>query len=412
MATEASTLDKWMAQFDDFIEGLSLGEPLSAEERKKKTLEQLQWNQNRGAFGFGEKEITKAKKDLEEASGGPTPERDTSKGSNKMLPAGDGVRKQPSNRLPAGDGVRKPSEASPPGEITRKRTAGTASTRAASGGAAGDLMGGSAEPAPTRAASSASAGDLMGGSSSTPPATKPAGQTKAGGGVHGASIGERGAPENTQVAAMQSTIADLQERLAKMELSGGAGASGGASGAVSGTGLPSETGQLPGPPLLPDREDNPNYYRPGGAGPTASAADLEAKGFTGQTPEDFEAGKLAASAPPSKSPHAGYEEVAGGLGGGPMDPGAAAAIARGNQEDASRGGGNRGLMAALGGALGGAKDAVGGALGGALGGERQELKPEHQGKTNRELAALKRSGVNIYVEAPTGPQGPVSGTGF
>ena len=207
------------------------------------------------------------------------------------------------------------------------------------------------------------------------------------------------APEpepESQTSALQRRIEELEASLAKLQ---------GTAGRVE--------------HVLPDREQNPNYYRAGGAGPTLSAADLEARGYESQTPEEFEAGKLAASAPPSPSPHRGYEEVAGALGGGPMDPGAASAIAAGNQEDAARGGGNRGLMAALGGALGGARDAVGGvagAVGGALsaagGGPADPndmpLKPEHQGKTKRELAALKRMGVDIYQRTP---QFPIRGRG-
>jgi hypothetical protein len=331
---ESSTLDKWIAQFDDFIEGLSLGEPLSEKERNQKILDQLKWNQQRGLFGLGEDEIAKAEHAL--ATPGRDPKRPDEFGreGNKMLPAGEGVRKQPSNRLPAGEGVRK-------AEGPAKEDAGTWT------------QGYTKAPAKSRRPGLSGTLDM----------------------------GDAGAPrQDSAFTALQDENAQLKADLAEARAI--ASPPPGAQGAVSGTGMATEAGPAAPPPAA------------------------------GATP------------PPPPSPHA-----TGAFGsmvpkantmmlGNPADA-ASKAIAAGNQEDAARGGGNRGLMAALSGALSGAKDAVGGvagAVGGALsaagGGPADPndmpLKPEHQGKTNRELAALKRMGVDIYQRTP---QFPIRGRG-
>ena len=338
---ESSTLDKWMAQFDDFIEGLSLGEPLSQRERNQKILDQLKWNQQRGLFGLGEDEVAKAEEAL--ATPGRDPKRPDEFGreGNKMLPAGDGVRKQPSNRLPAGEGVRK-------AEGPAKEDAGTWT------------QGYTKAPAKSRRPGLSGTLDM----------------------------GDAGSPrQDSAFAALQEENAQLKADLAEARAI--ASPPPGAQGAVSGTGMTTEAGPAAPPPAA-------------GATPPPPPA----------------TGEFGSIAPKADTMMLGN----------PADA-ASKAIAAGNQEDVARGGGNRGLMAALGGALGGGlvggamggvKGALGGAAAGGLaghsgfltGGERQELKPEYQGKTNRELSALKRMGVNIYVEEPAGPQGPVSGTGF
>ena len=262
-----------------------------------------------------------------------------------MLPAGDGVRKQPSNRLPAGDGVRK-------AEGPAKEDAGTWT------------QGYTKAPAKSRRPGLSGTLDM----------------------------GDAGAPrQDSAFAALQEENAQLKADLAEARAI--ASPPPGAQGAVSGTGMATEAGPAAPPPAA-------------GAPPPPPP-------------------------PPPPSPHATGEfgsmvpKANTMMLGNPAD----AAIKAGNQEDVARGGGNRGLMAALGGALGGGlvggamggvKGALGGAAAGGLaghsgfltGGEQRPLKPEYQGKTNRELAALKRMGVNIYVEEPAGPRGPVSGTGF
>ena len=66
-----------------------------------------------------------------------------------------------------------------------------------------------------------------------------------------------------------------------------------------------------------------------------------------------------------------------------------AAIQAAGQQDAASGGGNRGLLAAIGSAFSGAKDAI-------TGGPRPPLKAQYKDLSNNELARLERQGIDIY----------------
>ena len=192
------------------------------------------------------------------------------------------------------------------------------------------------------------------------------GQSAAEGGAHGGTIGEK---PPSETVAMQDTIADLQARLAKMELGGGS---------------------------TPDygTPDNPfGAIREPAAPQAVDAFEQSFKNKGGAPPPPGPAGS-------GSSPHAGYEAAAGAASGGAADD---AAIRAAGQQDAASGGGNRGLMAALGSAFGGAKDAVGGAagaVGGALGaiagGPKPGLKPQYKDLTNVEIARLERQGIDVY----------------
>ena len=194
------------------------------------------------------------------------------------------------------------------------------------------------------------------------------GQSAAEGGAHGGTIEEK-PPANSETVAMQDTIADLQARLAKMELGGGS---------------------------TPDygTPDNPfGAIREPAAPQAVDAFEQSFKNKGGAPPPPGPAGS-------GSSPHAGYEAAAGSASGGAADD---AAIRAAGQQDAASGGGNRGLMAALGSAFGGAKDAVGGAagaVGGALGaiagGPKPGLKPQYKDLTNVEIARLERQGIDVY----------------
>jgi len=211
------------------------------------------------------------------------------------------------------------------------------------------------------------------------------GQSAAEGGAHGGTIGEK-PPANSETVAMQDTIADLQARLAKMELGGGS---------------------------TPDygTPDNPfGAIREPAAPQAVDAFEQSFKNKGGAPPPPGPAGS-------GSSPHAGYEAAAGAASGGAADD---AAIRAAGQQDAASGGGNRGLMAALGSAFGGAKDAVGGAagaVGGALGaiagGPKPPLKAQYKDLTNVEIARLERQGIDVYesggIDASSSKVGALSG---
>jgi hypothetical protein len=65
------------------------------------------------------------------------------------------------------------------------------------------------------------------------------------------------------------------------------------------------------------------------------------------------------------------------------------AVQAGNQQDAASGGGNRGLIAAIGDAVGGAANAI-------SGGPRAPLKAQYKNMGQTELARLQRQGIEIY----------------
>ena len=199
------------------------------------------------------------------------------------------------------------------------------------------------------------------------------GQSADQGGVHGGSIGER-SPANTEAAAMSDTIADLQARLAKMELASG----------------PAAAAPAPAPAAAP--------------APTAAETATIGDEFLKQ------AVPTGAGSPPPLSVQSSALRPGISWNSGAEGTSNAKAIDAGNQQDVASGGGNRGLMAAIGGALGGAKDAVGGALGGAkdaaggalgaiTGGPKPPLKAQYKDLTNIEIARLERQGIDVY-ESP------------
>ena len=78
-----------------------------------------------------------------------------------------------------------------------------------------------------------------------------------------------------------------------------------------------------------------------------------------------------------------------------MRRGISQAVQAGNRQDAASGGGNRGLMAAIGDAVGGAANAI-------SGGPRAPLKAQYKNMGQTELARLQRQGIEIY-ETETDP---------
>jgi hypothetical protein len=200
------------------------------------------------------------------------------------------------------------------------------------------------------------------------------GQSVDQGGVHGGSIGER-PPANTEAAAMSDTIADLQARLAKMELSAG---------------LP--TAPVPAPTAAETATIGDEFLKqavPTGAGP-APPPGPQVDAFA----DSFKGGGQAGPPPP---PPANVPVSRAGMAGGRR--GIDQAVRAGNEKDVASGGGNRGLMAAIGGALSGAKDAAGGALGAITGGPKPPLKAQYKDLTNIEIARLERQGIDVY-ESP------------
>jgi hypothetical protein len=207
---------------------------------------------------------------------------------------------------------------------------------------------------PTAQSVKASAGRLLNPVGAESRGERAPGQSADQGGVHGGPLGEKPAADSETVA-MQDTIADLQARLAKMELGGGS---------------------------TPDygTPDNPfGAIREPAAPQAVDAFEQSFKNKGGAAPPPGPAGS-------GGSPHAGYEAAAGAASGGAADD---AAIRAAGQQDAASGGGSRGLMAALGSAFSGAKDAI-------TGGPKPGLKPQYKDLTNVELARLERQGIDIY----------------
>tara|TARA_R110000824_G_scaffold256957_1_gene445944 strand:- start:801 stop:1838 length:1038 start_codon:yes stop_codon:yes gene_type:complete len=201
-----------------------------------------------------------------------------------------------------------------------------------------------------------------------------AGQSADQGGVHGGSIGEKPAADSETVA-MSDTIADLQARLAKMELSAGP-----------------PTAPVPAPTAAETATIGDEFLKqavPTGAGP-APPPGPQVDAFA----DSFKGGGQAGPPPP---PPANVPVSRAGMAGGRR--GIDQAVRAGNEKDVASGGGNRGLMAAIGGALGGAKDAAGGALGAITGGPKPPLKAQYKDLTNIEIARLERQGIDVY-ESP------------